>query len=299
MKKIKNNPVVFDLLGGVGNQLFIYFAGQFFEKVTGKTVRYQKVRMSTKDSQHTSGLEDFNLEIESKITRYPGYLLRYKLYILRKLYILIPRLRKKVYLSEVTGFDPNFTASLKVKRVHGYFQSFKYHESLMLSKNIDINIKNPSYQLLNELELIRKVGAISLHIRRGDYIKNPDFGLLSKDYYVKSIELAESLVGTSHVWVFSDDLESATEITKFISPERLRIMRLDLSDTESLILMSNSAALIIANSSFSYWAGVLGSSSKVVISPSKWFRNIEDPKFLYPDRWIQIPSAWEDGDKTL
>jgi hypothetical protein len=299
VRKIKDNAVIFDLLGGIGNQLFIYFAGQYFENETGKTVRYQKVRMSSKDSQHMSGLEDLNLAMKTSIIRYPRNLLRYKLFVLRKFYILLPGLRKKVFISQVTGFDPNFTDELKVNRVHGYFQSYKYHESLMPGRIIDINVKNPSDQLLAEMKLIKDVKPISLHIRRGDYRKNPDFGLLSKDYYTKSIELAESLVGASRVWVFSDDLDSAAEITNFISPGRIRFMRNDLSDTESLMLMSNSAALIIANSSFSYWAGVLGSSSKVVISPSKWFRNIEDPKFLYPTRWIQIPSAWEDDDRNL
>jgi hypothetical protein len=62
---------------------------------------------------------------------------------------------------------------------------------------------------------------------------------------------------------------------------------------EDLMLMSQSDALIMSNSSFSWWAAQLGNRSKIVVCPTKWFRDIMDPEGLIPPEWNQWESQWE------
>jgi hypothetical protein len=66
----------------------------------------------------------------------------------------------------------------------------------------------------------------------------------------------------------------------------------DSHSFESLILMSRSSSLIIANSTYSWWAATLGNPDKITVCPAKWFVQMEDPQDLYPESWIQVPSAW-------
>ena len=56
--------------------------------------------------------------------------------------------------------------------------------------------------------------------------------------------------------------------------------------------MSLSKVIIIANSSFSWWAAKAGVEKELVIAPSPWFRKLETPTYLIPDSWNQIKSSW-------
>jgi hypothetical protein len=44
----------------------------------------------------------------------------------------------------------------------------------------------------------------------------------------------------------------------------------------------------MANSSFSWWAAATGKVAKKVVAPSPWFRNLEEPEFLIPQRWTRL-----------
>jgi len=286
--------VTFNLLGGVGNQLFIYFAGQFFQELTGKKVLYEQVRLSKSDSIHNSNLKDLDIEIPIRTSFYARQPIGKVLYLTRKYYALFPTLSRSVYLSEKSGFDPDLNLSLNANRVHGYFQSHKYFSALKSKNNFELFPRNPSKIFLLELKLIDEVRPISIHIRRGDYYKNPKFGILSKYYYKNAIEIAQNILGSSQIWVFSDDLDSAATILDFIPAKQLKFVSKSLSDSEALVLMSRSAGLIIANSTFSFWGALVGNPSKLVIAPDKWFKALEDPEHLYPESWLSCVSDWED-----
>ena len=62
---------------------------------------------------------------------------------------------------------------------------------------------------------------------------------------------------------------------------------------ETLMLMSQSDAIVISNSSFSWWAAQLGKKSKFVVYPSKWLRGMLDPEDLFPTEWHPQESQWE------
>jgi hypothetical protein len=160
----------------------------------------------------------------------------------------------------------------------------------------NVNLKNPSRWYEAMAAEIQIVNPIAIHIRRGDYLKYSDqYGLLSEDYYLKAIELAErSSHGKSEIWIFSDSTEQIHDNMPRVMSLKSRIIPTPdgISDAEVLLLMSLCTKIVIANSTFSWWAATLNARSKTVIAPIKWFKGMEDPSALIPENWLTLESEW-------
>ena len=125
---------------------------------------------------------------------------------------------------------------------------------------------------------------ISLHVRRGDYVTNPNHPTQNMDYY----ENALSYFGNESVIIFSDDPEWCKSQDLF-SSDRFSISENNTTEFD-LCLMSMCKYHIIANSSFSWWGAWLAKSKKV-IAPSNWFGGScsnKSPKDMYCDGWIVL-----------
>jgi len=172
--------------------------------------------------------------------------------------------------------------------LNGYFQSEKYFEDYK-DKVIDLFYLKGGNEividsLLSTARKLNRKPITSIHIRRGDYVKNSDFhNVLDVEYYKKAMEI----IGDSVFIFISDDLEWVKENFKgdnFIySPFK--------SDVDDLTLMTLCDNNIIGNSSFSWWGAYLNRfESKQVIAPKKWFgpKGPQDTQDLFPDNWIVI-----------
>lgn len=161
----------------------------------------------------------------------------------------------------------------------GYYQTEKYF------KHIEDDIRN-DFTFNDELRencsgFIKSLGpeVISLHIRRGDYVYNPNHPVQSIDYYKKALEL---LPTTAPVLVFSDDFEWCDNQELF-NNDRFLISQESSVDAD-LCMMSMCNYHIIANSSFSWWGAWLAKSQKT-IAPKNWFggncidKKVDDMKF--------------------
>ena len=127
--------------------------------------------------------------------------------------------------------------------------------------------------------------SISLHIRRGNYLLNPNYTVLGLKYYEDALERVSSELP---VIVFSDDPEYCESLPIF-SGNRYMISR-NRDPYIDFCLMSLCQQHIIVNSSFSWWGAWL-SGSDTVISPLKWFcegLSDWDAKDLIPMRWTRI-----------
>jgi hypothetical protein len=167
--------------------------------------------------------------------------------------------------------------------IDGFFQSEKYfnhnRDSILDMFSFDFEI-NKKYNFLKDKKVT------SIHVRRGDYIKLPDYHpTQSLEYYLESIEM---LKNESELFaVFSDDINWCKENIKlnnciYIEGEK---------DYIELYLMSICNNHIISNSSFSWWGAWLNKKEdKKVIGPKKWFgskinHNTND---ILPENWIKI-----------
>jgi hypothetical protein len=166
----------------------------------------------------------------------------------------------------------------------GYWQSEKYFkdikstilEKLSPTKEIEFFFKE------NYLE---KGINVSLHIRRGDYVNQPEkHPVLPMEYYQKALD---KLGNYDRLLIFSDDIEWCKKTLTF---EKMYFVD-NLPEIESLWLMSMCQHNIIANSSFSWWGAWLNKNqNKIVITPKIWFGeklklNTSD---IIPLEWTQI-----------
>lgn len=132
---------------------------------------------------------------------------------------------------------------------------------------------------------------VGVHIRRAanpvnpqepKYSENPFyFNLSESDYY----ERAMALFPEDKFLIFSDDPEWCKE--KFKDNEKVQVMEKG-NEIEDFNLLASCKDLIIANSSFSWWAAYLcPNESKKIIAPKAWYADgIE--RTVCPKEWIRI-----------
>jgi hypothetical protein len=295
--------VTIHLQGGVGNQLFQYIAGKWLSI----KLRVPLV-LDTSFLRHlnhkSSSIFDFQLDNEAEIHKLNGFnlpsIVNHADHLL-KVYTNVGDdfVRKvfNVHKSRDAGFDIQFEQIETPVHLFGYFQSYKYFSRIspqITESALRLRSTSDWFTQLSEEAVAKQ--PIALHFRRGDYQKPNSrefFGILSPEYYLDALESLQSNFPNREVWVFSDSIEQVkAEFSK--SPKRLRFIEPPNGSAaaESLRLMALGSAIVISNSTFSYWAAVLSGHSNV-IAPSKWFRGSNDPLDLYPPSWSLKTSIWK------
>ncbi len=145
-------------------------------------------------------------------------------------------------------------------------------------------------------EGIKQNDYVSLHIRRGDYLKAHHYhtDLSQTDYYQKAVTFFPEdtfLVFCKDNQGEDIDTEDRYWCDKFLErliPGRYEFVPFSNSETEDLNLMASCKHNIMANSTFSWWAAYLNpNKNKKVICPKKWFvDDVERCELL--EEWIKI-----------
>jgi hypothetical protein len=161
----------------------------------------------------------------------------------------------------------------------GYFQTEKYFKHIEKEIRSDFSFDSELYENCNDLISSLNSEVISLHIRRGDYVTNPNHPVQTLEYYKKALE---QLPSDLPVLIFSDDSKWCSSQEEF-SDDRFMISENSSVDAD-LCMMSMCNYHIIANSSFSWWGAWLSSNQKI-IAPKKWFggqcidKDVKDMQF--------------------
>lgn len=166
----------------------------------------------------------------------------------------------------------------------GYFQSEKYFSDFsekikeIFSENE--GVKNYIDSKYNNFDFLDYT---SLHVRRGDYLKNQDMHpVCSLEYY----QTALKNIDYNKLMIFSDDLEWCMKNLSFKNSVFVRD-----EDYIELYLMSRCRNNIIANSSFSWWSAWLNKNKdKKIIAPNIWIGKSgpQDTQDLIPETWLKI-----------
>ena len=300
LKKI-NKSVQINLQGGIGNQLFIYYAGLYWAQVNNADLIINTGVIGIEGVHHGAELDELHL-VNKMVKIRPSSLELLTSKVFRKLSKnfftarLLSAVRRKSYYSTVIGYDHDLLKHKHLRKIEGYFQTYRYFDGIQTPKLQTLRMKLQSDWFSELNEELEATPFIAIHVRRGDF-KNfaTEVGLLSEPYYRRGIQEIDSKIGQAlPIYVFSDEIEVAKELLVHL---RSRVLRWvdqpsGTSPIESLLLMSQSSAIVIANSTFSWWAAKLG-KSKHVVAPAQWFRKGTAPKDLYPPDWQLIPSVWE------
>lgn len=292
MKRLQNK-VKFQLVGGIGNQLFIYFAGMAYSKHNNIKVNFIFDSIAKVFKGHDLDLRVFGIKSNKQVDFFG---MNSIVGLLRKINNKFPKNFRSTYISSEIGYDEKFINEMKFRSFKGYFQTFRYADLFskdFIQEKIRLEKTSPWY-LSIEREIIEQ-RPISIHIRLGDYRKYQNiYGLLNYEYFDSAIRLIFEKIGERAIWVFSNEIENLNSYpfrknfknVEFIDPPK------DSNPAESLILMSKSDGLVISNSTFSWWSAYLGNQNKIVVAPSRWFISKENPKFLYPNNWLLNESTW-------
>lgn len=130
---------------------------------------------------------------------------------------------------------------------------------------------------------------VAVHVRRGDYVANPDYHpLCSAQYYLRAMARVRRLAGgPCRFLVVSDD--RAWCRASMQGPDLTILEPADVFD--DLCLMTLCDHVIMANSTLSWWGAWLGAPGRVIVAPEQWF----GPGYagistrdLYEAGWIRL-----------
>ena len=125
------------------------------------------------------------------------------------------------------GFNGRISLPDKDVYLDGYWQSERYFSDIAETIREDLRIVTPpSPENARHLDDIAAVPAVSLHVRRGDYLTPKHlalYGTCSMEYYAKALELVASrMTAEPVVYVFSDEPEWARD--NLVLPFEKRVM---------------------------------------------------------------------------
>lgn len=177
----------------------------------------------------------------------------------------------------------------------GYYQSWRYfdHHREPILKLFELRPDIEAYVQHESLILMKRRDRMcSIHVRRGDYLSNPEtnayHGIPPIEYYMDAVE---HLYGTNSkkvlFHIFSDDPQYCKDSFGFLHNTVFSEGQQDIVD---MYLMACCQDHIIANSSFSYWGSYLSQyKDKRIVAPKRWFTGAnapQDTKDLYLPKTI-------------
>ena len=193
-------------------------------------------------------------------------------------------------------FDPEALTAPDGVYMYGYWQSERYFADAEQVIRREFQLaQEPRQELRPLLSQIERENAVSLHIRRGDYVAASEADPLhypcDLSYYRAAVEYIASKVANPCFFLFSDDPEWVRENLKLDQPMILVSRNGQTEDFEEMHLMSRSKHHIIANSTFSWWGAWLNADpDKIVVAPRQWYRKeagLEVPDKT-PDTWVRL-----------
>lgn len=291
--------------GGIGNQMFQYSVGRFLSLKNQTTL---KLDISSYNKQPEGifrkfSLSHFNINADLSSENEKLYILSQKKYI-KVLPKIVIRLTKLYYKGNHIKernlfFDHNILKMNHDLILEGYWPNENYFIQIdkIIREEFTLKSDHINLSFLKWKKEISLNNSVSIHIRRSDYIENSRnfeiFGVCDINYYYRSIQYILKHISNPFFYIFSDDISWVKENFK-ISIPYLILSDNNIDDYHELLLMSYCKHNIIANSTFSWWAGWLNNNhNKIVIAPNKWYNNASLQRFyeqsnFIPHNWIKL-----------
>ena len=292
--------VITRLNGGLGNQLFQYAAGFALAERLAVPLKMDLSVFATYPLRRFE-LDKFQISAAAATPEdIAGYVVnprRWQRYAGRLAVNLGLGTNKIVFRENQYPYNRAFARIRRPMYLDGYWQSEKYFHGVATKLRGELTLIKPLGEASsNVLAKILACPAISLHIRRGDYVSNPAaaevFRCCSLDYYAAAVDYLAAQVADPHFFVFSDDPQWARENLKIAYPVQFVEANGPDRGVEDMWLMKSCRHHIIANSSFSWWAAWLNDTpGKVVVAPWAWFlkeKRNRDTGDLIPAQWLRL-----------
>lgn len=155
----------------------------------------------------------------------------------------------------------------------GYFQSLKYFQDYFQEFKDKLNLPKIKTDFIKEKNVV-------FHIRRGDYLSYSNIHYVcDTPYFQKAFEMFKDY----QINVFTDSPQIVLEEFKNYDFNLIQTS----SELNDLTLMSQHDNIVGSNSTFSWWASVLGKRKTKLIFPNRWYndRKCED---IYYEGMIRL-----------
>jgi hypothetical protein len=289
---------IIHLMGGLGNQMFQYALGRRLQIQRGARVRFDLSMYKVK-SERALTIPQYRVNLpglsagDHITTRLSfGRTLGKAAAVLKP---LREQLLWKTYEDMQKGFDPHVAEMTGRWYLRGWWQTPLYFQDIRELLIEEFVPRLPLSQ--SDAEMLRRIencNAVSLHVRRGDLVRNPIFitrgKVQSAEYYSMVLQDVTAQLSNPHVFVFSDDPAWSRQNIRSDVPITFMDKHDGQTDYIDLHLMTRCRHFITANSTFSWWAAWLSESrDKIVVVPPVWGT---DGSGLPPEL---IPADWQVG----
>ena len=313
MRIIRKTPQVF-LSGGLGNQLFQLAAA--LANSSGPIILNGSLGYPRSDAHNAPDLMKFVLPSRAKIINFRDYpvvvrnisnfLLRASSsskmkpnHLKRKIIVLTGgsilsfyfREFKKVCLAHGTGLC-EVGSLTESSLLFGFFHTCVFPKRLNQTRDDlrNIHLSRPSQELSSLIKSISHQKILVVHIRLGDYAKEPQLGILPPTYFADAIEKAFNENDYDVIWIFSASPELAMHYVPKTYHPKTKMMEGTLKEpAETLELMRYGDGFILSNSTFSWWGAFLSyKKNPRIYAPKPWFKSATNPLSIIPDEWGTI-----------
>ncbi len=297
---MSDRKIIPRIIGGLGNQLFIYAAARRLALVNNADLILDDVSGFAFDAvyQRHYQLDRFNIQCRTATAaeRFEPFS-RWRRAFKRHLNLRKTFEKRSYLMQEGIDFDSRLL-NLRPRGVlylEGYWQSENYFKDIEPTIRQDLQVKPPiDAENQRMAEQIHKCTAVALHVR---FFDEPQFKGINNapgDYYTRAVTAMEQQVPEAHYFVFSDQPEIARGRIS-LPDSRVTLVTHNQGDAHAyadLYLMTQCQHFIIANSTFSWWGAWLAAhTKKIVIAPG--FKKRDGVMAwgfdgLLPDEWLKI-----------
>jgi hypothetical protein len=278
------------LNGGLGNQMFQFAAAFALARRQNCPIGLDTDRLdrhgASPDTSRPYLLDHFKLPPSTK----PRSTLVNKV---RRLFGV-----ERVYREPHFHFDEAFFGLESPITLEGYFQSERYFSDITgeVRATFVPNAPLSPAAAQSAVAIAASSNPVAVHIRRGDFITNPNAAkyhvLLDADYYRRALQIVcDRFPAESELFLFSDDPDYVEQALSFVGTRHVIRGNGD-RPWEDMALMAQCRHHVIANSSFSWWgAWLAGKRGQTVIAPRNWFKGsgmANNLKDLFPAGWEVI-----------
>lgn len=275
--------IITKISDGFGNQLFMYACGYAASRRLSTKLALDLTYLST-NSLRNYELDKLNISYD-KIFSVDN--IQYPLNIaVRKILHLIIRCQYKIFREKTAyKYDKRITNIAQNSYLFGYWQTEKYFKEY---REDILKMFTPRYNLSQEInsfiDKVRSCNSVAVHVRRGDYVK---LGIcLDSSYYKNAFTVLNEKFKDLTYFVFSDNVEYAKQMFKDMDGTFEYVENLSSNSTlDDFFVMKECKHIIMANSSYSWWAAWLNNNpQKVAIYPN----DKQSMSDFYPKEWIMI-----------
>jgi hypothetical protein len=278
---------IFELHGGLGNQLFqISAARRILPKPVFDVSMLRPPFLKHLDS---SALQLVTEETVDSYQRMGGHLWLAREKVLSLAHGVLRRERVGASLRVTReGYSPALVEEIRNAkeplRIRGYFQALQYLDFTpqgLGCARIQVEVRNGV-----QGQMAAGKSWSSVHVRLGDF---RDTGsTLGSRYYENAIQLLLEHGAPKDFVLFSDEPASAMKLIDSLKAARwIKVSHApdNVSPLQTLRLMSEARASIIANSTLSWWGAATNPEAELIVAPKLWGVEMTSPIGLIPDHW--------------